>query len=203
MNFFDYFQLATVAIVIMVFASRAVYLRLSRNINPIVIGSGQKGILLVVELLAVVGLVLWIIEVLLYALHSGFRLFPSVFDSRLVNSISAQSVGVALVSLGLVLFALAFVSFGDSWRVGIDQGKPGALVTGGIFAWSRNPIYVFLDLWFIGAFLINGTLIFLIFAAPAIVFLHWQILQEERFLLRLYGAPYQDYCAKTQRYLLW
>jgi protein-S-isoprenylcysteine O-methyltransferase Ste14 len=105
--------------------------------------------------------------------------------------------------LGLVLFGLAFVSFGDSWRVGLDQRTPGALVTRGVFTVSRNPIYVFLDAWFVGIFLINGTLIFLIFAVPAVVFLHWQILQEEKFLLRLYGRPYQVYRAKTGRYLYW
>jgi protein-S-isoprenylcysteine O-methyltransferase Ste14 len=201
MNFFDYFQVATVAIVLVILFGRASYLALARNINPLVIGSGQKGVLLFVELMAFGGLVLWLIEVLVVALHSGFRLFPSLLESRLVNAFAARSIGVALVTLGLVLFGLAFVSFGDSWRVGIDQRTPGALVTGGVFAVSRNPIYVFLDLWFIGAFLVNGTLIFLIFAVLAILFLHLQILQEEKFLVTFYGRPYQNYCARTRRYL--
>ena len=108
-----------------------------------------------------------------------------------------------MVTPGLVIFGLAYVSFGDSWRVGFDVKTPGALVTTGAFALSRNPIYVFLDLWFIGVFLINGTLIFLIFALLAVAILHWQILQEEEFLLKLYGQPYQSYCAKTGRYFYW
>jgi len=112
-------------------------------------------------------------------------------------------LGVTLVTLGLVIFIFAFVSFGDSWRVGIDVRSPGALVTTGIFAASRNPIYVFLDLWFFGIFLINGTLIFLLFAVAAVALLHWQIRREEDFLLRLYGQPYQDYRAKTGRYVTW
>jgi protein-S-isoprenylcysteine O-methyltransferase Ste14 len=203
MNFFDYFQIAIVAIVLLILFGRASYLRLRRHINPIAIGGGKKGILLAVELMAVVGLIAWIVEVLLYALHSGFRLFPSLLDWRLVSAFAARSIGVALVTLGLILFGLAFVSFGDSWRVGLDQRTPGALVTGGVFALSRNPIYVFLDLWLMGTFLINGTLIFLIFGVLAIAFLHWQILQEEKFLLRLYGRSYQDYCRSTRRYLYW
>lgn len=203
MNFFDCFQIAIVAIVLLVLLGRASYLRLRKHINPIVIGGGKNGLFLAIELMAVVGLVVWLVEVLLYALHSGFRIFPSPFDWRLVSSSAAQSIGVAFVTLGLVIFGLAFISFGDSWRVGFDQRTPGALVTGGVFAVSRNPIYVFLDLWFIGTFLIDGTLIFLIFAALAIGFLHWQILQEEKFLLRLYGRPYQDYCQRTGRYLYW
>jgi protein-S-isoprenylcysteine O-methyltransferase Ste14 len=204
MNFFDYFQIASVAVFLLLFVGRASYSRFIRNINPIAIGrGGRKGFLLAVELVAVIGLICWIIEVLRYALHSSLRIYPALLDSQLVSSLAVKSIGVALVTLSLVLFGLAFVSFGDSWRVGFDVRTPGALVTKGVFTASRNPIYVCLDLWFIGIFLINGTLIFLIFALLAVAFLHWQILQEEEFLLRLYGQPYQSYCAKTGRYLYW
>ncbi len=203
MNFFDYFQIASVVIALVMFAGRASYSRFRRNINPIAIGGGKKGFLLAVELAAVIGLVAWLIEVLLHALHSAFRIFPWRLDSQLVSSFPVKSIGVGLVTLGLVLFGLAFVSFGDSWRVGLDVRTPGALVTNGVFAVSRNPIFVSLDLWFSGIFLINGTLIFLIFAVLAVAFLHWQILQEEKSLSKLYGQPYQDYCARTGRYLYW
>jgi protein-S-isoprenylcysteine O-methyltransferase Ste14 len=203
MNFFDYFQIAVVAIAFLIVAGRASYLRLSRNINPIVIGGGKKGFLLAVELLAVMGLVVWIVEVLQYALHSAFRIFPAILDFQLVRSFPLKNIGVALVTLALILLGLAYVSFGDSWRVGFDVKTPGPLVTTGVFAVSRNPIYVFVDLWFIGVFFINGTLIFLIFAVLAVAVLHWQILQEEKFLSRLYGQPYQSYRAKTGRYLYW
>ena len=203
MNFFDYFQVASVAIVILIFVGRATYLRFRRNINPIAIGGGKKGVLLAVELAALIGFVAWMTGVLLSALHSSFRIFPSPLDSQLLNSFSAKIAGVALVTPGLVIFGLAYVSFGDSWRVGFDVKTPGALVTTGAFALSRNPIYVFLDLWFIGVFLINGTLIFLIFALLAVAILHWQILQEEKFLVRLYGQPYRSYCARTGRYFYW
>jgi protein-S-isoprenylcysteine O-methyltransferase Ste14 len=203
MNFFDYFQIATMAIVVLILLGRAFSLRLQKHINPIVIGGGKHGLSLAIEWIAVVGLIVWLTAVLLYAFHVTLGIFPALLDLRLVSSVTARNVGVVLVTLGLMLFALAFVSFGDSWRVGLDLRTPGALITGGVFALSRNPIYVFLDVWFIGTFLINGTLIFLIFALLAVAFLHWQILQEERFLLRLYGRPYQVYCAKTGRYLYW
>jgi protein-S-isoprenylcysteine O-methyltransferase Ste14 len=203
MSFFDYFQIASVAIVLSIFLGRASYLQICRNINPLVIGGGKRGLLLAVELTAGIGLVTWIVAVLLKAFHAPFHIFPTLLDSQLVSSFAAKDAGVALVTLGLILFGLAFISFGDSWRVGFDVRTPGTLVTSGVFAVSRNPIYLFLDLWFIGIFLINGTLIFLIFAVLAVAVLHWQILQEEKFLLRLYGQPFQRYRAKTARYLYW
>jgi protein-S-isoprenylcysteine O-methyltransferase Ste14 len=203
MTFFDYFQVTSVAIVLLIFVGRAFYLRFRRNINPIAIGGGKKGVLLAVEFVAIVGFVAWIIEVSLFALHSSFRIFPSPLDSQLLNSLPVKIAGVVLVTSGLVIFGSAYASFGDSWRVGFDEKNSGALVTTGIFALSRNPIYVFLDLWFTGVFLINGTLIFLIFALLAVAVLHWQILQEEEFLVRLHGQAYRSYCAKTGRYVSW
>jgi len=200
MSLFDYFQIASVAIFVFILVGKILYLRLSRNVNPIAIGGGKKGVVLAVELISVAGLMVWMVEVLLYAFHSGFRIFPWPLDRQLVSSQPVKLIGVALVSLGLAIFAMAYVSFGDSWRVGFDVKSPGALVTGGIFSISRNPIYLSLDLWFIGIFLINGRLIFLIFATLAVAVMHWQIQQEEAFLSNLYGQPYRDYCARTGRY---
>lgn len=203
MSGFDYFQIAGVALFLLTIAGKTAYLRKVRNINPIVIGGGKKGLVLAVELVGFSCLVLWMVEVLLYALHSGFRIFPSPLDVQLIDSPAAKLVGVSLVTLGLLIFNLAYVSFGDSWRVGFDINTPGRLVTRGIFTVSRNPIYLSLNLWFFGTFLINGTLVFLLFSLLAIAVQHWQILQEEDFLSRLYGQAYQDYRARTPRYVIW
>ncbi|MEK6280216.1 MAG: isoprenylcysteine carboxylmethyltransferase family protein [Acidobacteriota bacterium] len=200
MNFFDYFQIGSVALFVLTILVKTLYLR-SRNINPIAIGGGKKGFVLAVEVFAFTALLAWIIEILLYACHSEFRIFPWPFNVQLIDSQIAKLIGVVLISLGALLFIWAYISFGDSWRVGFDVTTPGALVTSGVFSVSRNPIYLFLDLWFIGVFLINGTLIFLIFAVLALVVQHWQILQEETYLLNLYGQPYQVYLNKTGRYI--
>jgi protein-S-isoprenylcysteine O-methyltransferase Ste14 len=203
MSFFDYFQIASVALFLLTIVGKTAYLRKVRNINPIVIGGGKKGFLLAVEVMGFSCLVVWMVEVLLYALHSGFRILPSPLDMQLIDSVTAKLVGASLVTLGLLIFNLAYVSFGDSWRVGFDVKTPGKLVTRGIFNVSRNPIYLSINLWIFGIFLINGTLIFLLFALLAIAVQHWQILQEEDFLSRLYGQPYQDYRARTPRYVIW
>jgi protein-S-isoprenylcysteine O-methyltransferase Ste14 len=201
MSFFDYFQIATVAIFVLVILVKALYLRLKRNINPIAIGRGKHGLAWAFELLGFAGLVVWMVEILLYAFHAGFHIFPPPLDVQLIDSQLAKIVGVNLITFGLIIFMMAYVSFGDSWRVGVDLECPGSLVTKGIFALSRNPIYVFINLWFFGIFLINGTLIFLIFAVLAAALQHWQITQEEAFLTKLYGQPYRDYCSRTGRYV--
>jgi protein-S-isoprenylcysteine O-methyltransferase Ste14 len=202
-NFFDYFQIATVGAFLLILVGRAVYMNVSRGINPIVIGGGKQGLPLVVELLSFGGLIVWAVELLLYAFHADFKIFPAPLNRVLIDSSIIKIVGVALVSVGLLFFVAAFVSFGDSWRVGFDVKTPGSLVTDGIFALSRNPIYVFLDLWFMGIFLINGRLIFLVFAVLTLIVIHWQIRQEEAFLSKLYTGTYEHYRARTGRYLTW
>ncbi|HEY5884752.1 MAG TPA: isoprenylcysteine carboxylmethyltransferase family protein [Pyrinomonadaceae bacterium] len=203
MTFFDYFQVASVVIFLLVISSRAVYMISSRGINPIVIGGGKKGLARVVELVSFTGLVVWIVELLSYAFQADFHIFPAPLNQVLIDSPFSRTAGAILISIGLLFFIGAFVSFGDSWRVGFDVKTPGKLVTDGIFALSRNPIYLFLDLWFIGVFLINGRLIFLVFAVLTLVAIHWQILQEEAFLSKLYDEPYHHYLSQTGRYIIW
>jgi hypothetical protein len=70
-----------------------------------------------------------------------------------------------------------------------------------MFALSRNPIFVFLDLYAFGTFLINGTLGFLLFALVLAGGIHYQILQEENFLQRTYGTATDEF-AHFLRYVL-
>lgn len=105
--------------------------------------------------------------------------------------------------MGLMFFVLGLASLGDSWRLGIDKEELGQLVTRGICALSRNPIYLFFDLYFLGTFLVNGALIFLVFALLVIANLHYQIVQEEPFLARVHEATHTRYCATVDRQLSW
>lgn len=200
MNFWDWFQITSLILFLLVLTAKAVFLRTKAGINPIAVGRGKKGFQLVFEIYAFLGLAVWMVEILLRALKTRFRIFPSWVDMQLIDSPAARVLGALLVILGFTIFAWAFYSFGNSWRVGFDTKTPGALVTSGIFALSRNPIYLFLDLWFIGIFLINGTLVFFVFSLLALFHMHYQILREEEFLNELYGQPYNDYRSRTARY---
>jgi protein-S-isoprenylcysteine O-methyltransferase Ste14 len=202
MTFFDYLQISIGVILLGVVATKAIYLRAVTGINPIVIGRG-KGAWRIVEILSLGSLLLWITELTLHALHSGYDIFPQKVNVAFLNAAAVKIVGLALVSLGLITFILAFLSFGNSWRIGIDRQKPGTLVTKGIFSITRNPIYLAFDLLSFGMFLMNGTWFFLIFASLAALACHFQILREEEFLRRQYGQDFAEYCRRTARYLIW
>jgi len=202
MTFSDYLQIFIVIIVPCVIAFKAVYLRFTTGINPIVIGRG-KGPWRIVEILSLGSLGLWMTELLLHSLHSSHDIFPQAINVAFMRIGPVRIVGLILAGAGLLTFMLAFLSFGNSWRIGIDRKRPGTLVTEGIFRLTRNPIYLAFDLMFIGVFLVNGTWFFMVFGFLAVIACHFQILREEEFLRRQYGDEFEAYRNRTARYLVW
>ena len=202
-KFLGVFQLVNLAFFLAVFIGRSLYLRFTQRVNPFALGAGKKGLPRWFELLLFPWLVLWMLALIVSALHFPFHPFPFLGNRYWLefDLLPTQVVGVLMILAGDAIFVLALVSFGNSWRIGIDEKSAGALVTQGIFAVSRNPIFTFIDLYFLGTFLVTGSLIFLVFAIITSLALHYQILQEEKFLAGKYAQAYQKYCARTGRYI--
>ena len=125
---------------------------------------------------------------------------PTPAHGVLFDSGVAAWIGVAACLVGLGLFLASLVSFGDSFRVGIDTEHPDKLVTNGIFARTRNPIYVAFAVVLLGQFLIFPNWIFLLYLAAAIAMFHRQVQREEAFLQQQYGQEYAEYCQRVGRY---
>lgn len=109
--------------------------------------------------------------------------------------------GVLLCLAGLIFLLLSLVSFGKSFRVGIDVDHFDRLVTTGVFAFSRNPIYVAFGFVLLGQFLVFPNWILLVYLAAGIWLFHRQVLREEEFLRKHYGQEYTEYCNRVRRYL--
>jgi len=202
-NFFDLFQLAALAAFLALFIGRAVHLRLTSGVGAFHLFTGKPWPQALLEGLFLIGLPLWLYEVLAHSWPLAWHPLPQALHASILDSALARGSGAALVVFGLLVFAAALVDFGDSWRVGIDRDTPGELVTRGIFARSRNPIFVFLDCYAIGVFLITGELLFALIAVIVVGGLHYQIREEERFLVNHHGDAYRAYCVRTPRYIGW
>jgi len=90
---------------------------------------------------------------------------PPVSHQEFFQSDSVPWIGVGLCAGGLGLLLWSLISFGRSFRVGIDTDRPDRLVTSGIFAVSRNPIYVAFATVLLGQFLIFPNWILLLYMA--------------------------------------
>ena len=127
-------------------------------------------------------------------------LAPGLLGTAVFDSPAPRIAGSLLLVLAPLTFALAFLHMGRSWRIGIDEDAREELVTHGLFAWSRNPIFLALDLLALGAALQTGKPLFLVGAVLVMVGVHVQILREEAFLRTALGEPYRAYCSAVQRY---
>lgn len=171
---------------------------LARRVNPFAVGVGKRGLARSVEVAAPLVVTAWLWVVLRYALQIDFSLLPPVAHTVILDTAAAHALGLGCLVAAALLKTGAFLSFGDSWRIGVAD--PGQLVTRGTFALSRNPIFVAFNLFIVGAFLINGTLILLVLALLQIALLHYQIIEEERYLTGRF-PEYAAYCRRTPRYL--
>ena len=119
----------------------------------------------------------------------------------LTVSATTPWVGVILCIFALILFLWGIISFGKSFRVGIDISKPGKLITTGAFSISRNPLYVAFFMILTGIFLIFPTWIFFAYFVAGLWLIDRQVCLEENSLRSIYGKEYDDYCNRVRRYI--
>lgn len=127
--------------------------------------------------------------------------WPTVSRQEFFQSEIVSWVGVLFCLAGLGLFLWGLVSFGASFRVGIDAKHPDKLVTNGAFAFSRNPLYAAFGLVLLGEFLIFPNWLLLLYLAAGAWLFHRQVLREEDYLKQHYGQEYLEYCQRVRRYL--
>lgn len=136
----------------------------------------------------------------LYIVFAATFNLPAVSKQEFFHSEMASWLGVFLCLMGLVLLLSSFVSFGKSFRIGIDTNHSDKLVTTGVFAFSRNPIYVAIGFILIGQFLVFSNWILLLYMAAAAWLFHRQVLREEAYMKKHYGKEYSEYCSGVRRY---
>ena len=114
---------------------------------------------------------------------------------------NARFTGFCIGMLGDIIFLVSVLCMKDSWRAGIPDKDRTKLVTTGIYRYSRNPAFLGFDFMYVGLLLMYFNLSMLVVSAFAIIMLHLQILQEERYLTENYGDSYREYRKHVFRYL--
>ena len=114
----------------------------------------------------------------------------------------------ALRLAGWVVLLLSFAwmwvaqsQMGASWRIGIDTERKTELVRHGLFRLSRNPVFLALRASLLGLLMVRPNAATLALALAGELLMQMQVRQEEAFLRQRHGAGYEDYCARTPRWL--
>jgi protein-S-isoprenylcysteine O-methyltransferase Ste14 len=128
-------------------------------------------------------------------------LMPAYLLSAVLTRNGRIVISVLLIAAGL---ALALAGRGTFVRSGtnVNPFKPSSvLVTTGIFAYVRNPMYVGLGCLVAGigvALASDWTLVMLVGAA---LLIHFGVVKrEERYLEAKFGAAYRSYMSTVPRY---
>jgi protein-S-isoprenylcysteine O-methyltransferase Ste14 len=128
----------------------------------------------------------------------------SVFliDSRyyLIQLTKVRFIGLLIAFLGVLTFIIAMAAMKNNWRAGIDASQKTDLVQKGIYRLSRNPAFLGFDLFYIGFTLCFGSILQIAVMCFAVVMLHLQILEEEKYLPSVFGEAYLEYKKSTGRY---
>lgn len=109
-------------------------------------------------------------------------------------------IGFVIGIIGDFIFLCAILTMRDSWRAGIPESDKTKLVTKGIYSWSRNPAFLGFDMMYIGICLLYCNLFTVFFSLFAIIMLHLQILQEEKYMEDTFREEYLSYKEKAARY---
>jgi protein-S-isoprenylcysteine O-methyltransferase Ste14 len=116
---------------------------------------------------------------------------------------------VALQVLGLVVALTGFAAtlvgqtgMGNSWRVGVDPAERTALVTGGLFAVVRNPVFSAMVAAQAGVVLIVPTWVSALGLVALTAAVELQVrFTEEPYLCAVHGAAYEHYAAQVGRFV--
>ena len=168
------------------------------GVNPYVLGKTDNahdfvGMLFRLTLIAIVAVVI------LHAVSSKAYAYlaPILWLDRAILKYASLS----LLAASLIWTLIAQAQMGNSWRIGIDANTKTQLVTHGIFAISRNPIFLGMRITLLGFFLILPNAMTLTTLVLGEALMQIQVRLEEEYLRQAHDEEYQKYCQRTRRWL--
>lgn len=125
----------------------------------------------------------------------------SIFEGGIINVLKIPSI---ILGILLIIFSV-IIWYNALFRAKIDNGiMENNLVTTGVYAFVRNPIYSAIMFICTGILLISGNLYFY-----PLFFFYWFFMTvllkctEEKWLKNLYGKEYEEYCRRVNRCIPW
>jgi protein-S-isoprenylcysteine O-methyltransferase Ste14 len=114
----------------------------------------------------------------------------------------AWIIAGGLILIGLSLFAAGVRNFSRA-ETPLPTNQPArALVTQGIYRWTRNPIYLGFFLAYAGIGVAARSPWMLIFSLPLVVTIRYGVVaREEAYLERRFGGAYRHYKTRVRRWL--
>ncbi len=119
--------------------------------------------------------------------------FPAILQAGIV---------AALMLVSVSLFVAASRAMGRNWSIVARMRTDHELVTSGVFAHLRHPIYIGMACFLFALAFAFGHMINLVVGAPLFLLGTWiRIHEEEKLLSAQFGAAFDDYARRVKRFL--
>jgi protein-S-isoprenylcysteine O-methyltransferase Ste14 len=124
------------------------------------------------------------------------------FPGPRFTSLVAQLFGGVWIVVGLALLVFANGRFSRAGTGVIPFRNVSALVTDGIYRYTRNPMYLGMVAILLGSAITVGSTSALLIAPVFAVIVEWRFIRPEEAMLRgLFSEEYTAYCARVRRWL--
>ncbi len=120
------------------------------------------------------------------------------------RSTALTALGGSVALAGIALIAAAMLTFRRSKTTvnPLTPAESALVVSHGVFARTRNPMYVGLAMILAGwACFLANTIAWLVLPLFVAYITRFQIIPEERILLGKFGAPFAQYLARVRRWI--
>jgi protein-S-isoprenylcysteine O-methyltransferase Ste14 len=114
-------------------------------------------------------------------------------------SVSTHIAGFLLYGGGIAIMIVSIIQLGRSIAVGLPS-RPTELRSGGLYRFSRNPIYTGAFVMCAGSCLMAVHIVNILSFAAAFMIHSWIIRREEVFLSERFGKAWDEYKSRVPRY---
>jgi len=137
----------------------------------------------------------------------GLALMPVLWRVGALGTFADRGQSIPVLALGLVagcgflwLFRRSHKDLGRNWSVTLEVREGHQLVTQGVYAFVRHPMYASFFLWGIAQALLIPNWIAGLAGLTAVAALYAVRQENEEAMMReTFGAQYDAYCQRTRR----
>ncbi|MEH6518809.1 MAG: isoprenylcysteine carboxylmethyltransferase family protein [Halioglobus sp.] len=128
--------------------------------------------------------------------------FNETLPGARYTSTAGQVVGALLILIGLAMLVVAGGLFKKAGTDLVPFKNVSALVTTGVFRFTRNPMYLAMALVLLGCAVTVGASTALIVPPVFMVIIEMRFIRPEEVMLRdLFGDEYNSYCQRVRRWV--
>ena len=110
--------------------------------------------------------------------------------------------GILGLILSIIFFASGFNLFKSYRENPLPNTTTSRIIKTGIFAYTRNPIYISFILFHFSMFLVFGNVMYFLSSLGLFIWINnYVIKEEEKFLKEKFGEEFLRYCVSVKRWL--